>query len=1222
MRALCLFLLLLEATQFCTAYFQFQHILVPTNEETQSNIVASRRATFGRYTEQNFKKIARTRELHNCILPGCRLMGEVLNIQQSNVTAYDPKSYKMKERSVTNARGKTSSRRQVQFSHAPSGGVLLHEEISNRWYMIYQFESPNPGTMYRLWLRLVNDTQISTKLNVPINMSPFSGLWKPRVAIQTPSNTMLGAEGIPPDGRLMEEVKCMDDPKDNECMINSSPVMFYDIMDFMRYFDRPPIDLKKEGKLREPPHTAIPGFKPYRYGYPYELQLGLNDHDRVLDEMSKLYAMGRVAANGLAVMQNGFTVYMSGGTGGLFRFIDEVGGFRNGELAAAKITLRNSKNPSVKVVPGMIFDIQWVPLGIGDSASLMQFVSQSSNTKFSDLFAYKEANGGSCPQGFELAMVGNMTECLRVKNEGLAAILEPARMGALNGATMNVFHFSQMATKLDAYEFYLGVSSIEGGEIQMSKGKNTINIESNICGCVFKVVTDRSYNAQSMEVMTCGDEIQTDEFQPSCSTEALANPRALSYAHNFDQVLIGEDSPHHENNFVWALDPHTNQRVRIFHASRQGRITSLSWMQDVIGGNNYIGVTIANPYDVLGWMSYFGSFELAYKEAMAFSDVAVPYDMGPKNLPIGFGRVTSGQTTSFSGFNEVIRTGMRLRSQKRNNVLIGELLDSKLKPVDDYLIGPVEPQRIKQNEVTHRLGFTSLLNSCGTVYAVTATNSVPGMNYVVELGQQKKQLTPISAAIVDWSLWGGLWRSGGGTVSEWNTYISGEIHEPNALDFLGYQCITGFSSCFKSQAEDSFYESIRFLRYNGVYVKDLKNRFEAIEKNFNPYNFGYAYEVRVNKEGCVNPQKYLTLGRFSHGGISIMPDGKTVYMTDYTEGRSVGGGFYRFVADKAQDLTSGSLYAAKFESIPGSNSRFKVNWILLGHASNEELRQRARKLKFIDIFDYIPSVKSCRLNQINVKSELMCLRVKKGMEKYAAFFETRRYAALKGATIELANTKGITFDAFSARLYFSFSSITSRDRIMLQDDIEGSSNDLRFPSQPCGCIYAMSLTTSYEVFSMNRHYCGTNLHGTIGENTCSVERPAGGKDLANIPGHGQILVAEDSCDAHTSVQRCGHVNNALWSVSVDTSQEFTRLLTVPKLKSVSSPYWNRNIKGNSYLSATVNELYKTGYKTRNTEEPAAVFGYLGPIKESDGSGREKDPVCYNNRAKGDQCFTT
>jgi len=113
MNVLRVFLLLLGAANLCQAYYQFQHTLVPTNEETQSAIVASRRATYGRYSEQDFKKIARTRELHNCVLPGCRLMGEVLNIKRYNVTAYDQESFKKKDLVVTNARGKKSTHRQV-----------------------------------------------------------------------------------------------------------------------------------------------------------------------------------------------------------------------------------------------------------------------------------------------------------------------------------------------------------------------------------------------------------------------------------------------------------------------------------------------------------------------------------------------------------------------------------------------------------------------------------------------------------------------------------------------------------------------------------------------------------------------------------------------------------------------------------------------------------------------------------------------------------------------------------------------------------------------------------------------------------------------------------------------------------------------------------------------------------------------------------------------------
>lgn len=143
---------------------------------------------------------------------------------------------------------------------------------------------------------------------------------------------------------------------------------------------------------------------------------------------------------------------------------------------------------------------------------------------------------------------------------------------------------------------------------------------------------------------------------------------------------------------------------------------------------------------------------------------------------------------------------------------------------------------------------------------------------------------------------------------------------------------------------------------------------------------------------------------------------------------------------------------------------------------------------------------------------------------------------------------------------------------------------------------------------MQKFECGTNLHGDVLSNTCSVEHPAGPTDLAHIPGHGQILVAEDSCYAQAeSTISCGHVNNALWSVSVDRTTEFTRLMTVPERKTVSSPYWHPNLKGSSYLTVTLNELYDNHGELTDPEEPSAVFGYIGPITKAVSQAAIFDP---------------
>lgn len=118
MRFLWLLLLLLAA-QESWAYIQFQHTLVPFSFEARESVIATQRATFGHFVDGGFHKVARTRELHNCVLPGCSLMGEVLNIRQSNVTAYDPDTLEMHAHTVTNRRGRKMIEREVSPENLP-----------------------------------------------------------------------------------------------------------------------------------------------------------------------------------------------------------------------------------------------------------------------------------------------------------------------------------------------------------------------------------------------------------------------------------------------------------------------------------------------------------------------------------------------------------------------------------------------------------------------------------------------------------------------------------------------------------------------------------------------------------------------------------------------------------------------------------------------------------------------------------------------------------------------------------------------------------------------------------------------------------------------------------------------------------------------------------------------------------------------------------------------
>jgi hypothetical protein len=168
----------------------------------------------------------------------------------------------------------------------------------------------------------------------------------------------------------------------------------------------------------------------------------------------------------------------------------------------------------------------------------------------------------------------------------------------------------------------------------------------------------------------------------------------------------------------------------------------------------------------------------------------------------------------------------------------------------------------------------------------------------------------------------------------------------------------------------------------------------------------------------------------SHEEAVVMPDLKTVYTSDdYPSGVLL-----RFVADKAADLSSGTLYAAKFSGQTADAAtkqpRWKVSWIKLGSSTQAALEKLiASKPKFSDIFltakpagtplkcpaGFLPAntvhgalaVEDAAGN----KFAMECLKVKPGMETAAAFLESRRFASIKGATLEFEKMEGIALAA-------------------------------------------------------------------------------------------------------------------------------------------------------------------------------------------------------------------
>jgi uncharacterized protein len=112
-----------------------------------------------------------------------------------------------------------------------------------------------------------------------------------------------------------------------------------------------------------------------------------------------------------------------------------------------------------------------------------------------------------------------------------------------------------------------------------------------------------------------------------------------------------------------------------------------------------------------------------------------------------------------------------------------------------------------------------------------------------------------------------------------------------------------------------------------------------------------------------------------------------------------------FVADKAGDLSAGTLYAAKYTQLTAAaGGTFNIEWISLGHATAADVQAAADTTVFSDLFDAedpvdngCPTANFTLINAGDYGKQ--CLKVKKGMDMLASRLETRRYVNNRCATV-------------------------------------------------------------------------------------------------------------------------------------------------------------------------------------------------------------------------------
>lgn len=313
-------------------------------------------------------------------------------------------------------------------------------------------------------------------------------------------------------------------------------------------------------------------------------------------------------------------------------------------------------------------------------------------------------------------------------------------------------------------------------------------------------------------------------------------------------------------------------------------------------------------------------------------------------------------------------------------------------------------------------------------------------------------------------------------------------------------------------------------------VKPIASMSQYLGAFANPYRYGFLLEIlNPNSPDDYSVVKHFSTGRYSHESVTIMPDQKTVYLTDDTtalnsndDANLVSGGLlFKFVADRERDLTSGTLFAAKLTQDNTSNPRkagFDVEWIELGSSSDAEIEGWIEEYDDVGPSDYVAGQSSyISDHEVVAWAEGVSSRDLNGdgvIQSYKdsrpAFLETRRASAALGATIEWNKLEGIT--RYGSNVYITVAALSAsmdkewghkhwstgvRDR--------SDARDIGLASEKCGATYIAITGNDYDINRLDPLIVGkTSIFGK-----CDAGLPANPDNILALAS-GRLLVGEDA----------------------------------------------------------------------------------------------------------------
>lgn len=499
-------------------------------------------------------------------------------------------------------------------------------------------------------------------------------------------------------------------------------------------------------------------------------------------------------------------------------------------------------------------------------------------------------------------------------------------------------------------------------------------------------------------------------------------------------------------------------------------------------------------------------------------------------------------------YNTIFKTGDTLKDG-RDDVIAGAYYDINGAPIiDNSVPGSGEPFysdcpdgnsliSLANPSVSGVVGHTLFLV---TQYEYKTLNNAGASMYgqlpspisVTTLDQNKTTgaLQVVRHFNVDTKPVHGLWITCGSSLSPWNTHLSSEEYEPDAVNIATNTMFQAFSQ--------NLYGSPTAA---------------------NPYHYAHVPEVTVLPDGSATIVKHYCLGRVARELVEVCPDDKTVLMGD--DGANTG--LFMFIADKEKDLSAGTLYVAKWtQTSAAAGGAATLGWIKMGHASSDYVEGLADSLTASDIVTVVTTDPvDVTFTKIAFNGTTEWVKFVPGKELAAAFLETHRYAAFLGATLEFSKMEGVALNRKDKLAYVAMSRI--------EKSMSDAAGDIQVGKISAGATYELKLSTAQNdsagatIGSDWVPTVMTAIPALVGEdqpadafgNTANVDKIANADNLKFSEKLRTLFIGEDSGQ---------HVNNFVWAYNVDT-KKLSRILSVPAGGEATGLEAVENLNGFAYI---------------------------------------------------------